>query len=121
MKSSPSPPQKNKKNRYVYQVMSVSMSSSRLPSLPPPPPTHDELLQVRPLMSKKVFFRPNGLNIANTHVDGQVVFEEVALGHVVEGHDGAVAEEAHRGQQPKHGLEEGGFLGGGGDEGWILG
>lgn len=36
-----------------------------------------------------------------TYLDGQVVLEEVHLGHVVEGHDGAVAQEAHCRKEPE--------------------
>ena len=43
--------------------------------------------------------------------DGEVVLEEVHLGHVVEGHDGPVREEAHRRQQPEPGLWVAGLFG----------
>lgn len=44
------------------------------------------------------------VSIYPSYLDGEVVLEEVDLGHVVEGHDGPVREEAHRRQQPEHGL-----------------
>lgn len=36
-----------------------------------------------------------------TYLDGHVVLEEVDLGHVVEGHNGTVAQQAHRRQEPE--------------------
>jgi hypothetical protein len=53
---------------------------------------------------------------AGRDLDGQVVLEEVDLGHVVEGHDGAVAQEAHRRQQPELRL-----VVGKGERGWVDG